>query len=76
MAQPLGGTEQGVVVRRNAAKNGIGKVNAAVVKAVGCPPIQGIVGGQKVQGCVIAGGVSAFDVAQTVIIGTVFCWCF
>ena len=54
-------------MRRNAAKNGIGKVNAAMVKAVGCPPIQGIVGGQKVQGCVIAGGVSALDVAQSVI---------
>ena len=45
----------------------IGKVNAAVVKTVGCPPIQGIVGGQKVQDCVIAGSVSAFEVAQTVM---------
>ena len=53
--------------RRNAAKNGKGKVNAAVVKTVGCPPVQGIVGGQKIQGCVIAGGVSALDVAQSVI---------
>ena len=67
MAQPLSGTEQGVVVRRNAAKNGIGKVNAAGVKTVGCPPIQGIVGGQKVQDCLIAGSVSAFEVAQKVI---------
>lgn len=67
MAQPLSGTEQGVVVRRNTAKNGIGKVNAAVVKAVGCPPIQGVVGGQKVQGCVIVGGVSAFNKAKTVV---------
>ena len=38
-----------------------------VVKTVGCPPVQGIVGGQKIQGCVIAGGVSALDVAQSVI---------
>ena len=38
-----------------------------MVKTVGCPPVQGIVGGQKIQGCVIAGGVSALDVAQSVI---------
>lgn len=30
--QPIGGTEQGVVVRRNAVKDGIGKVNTAVEK--------------------------------------------
>ena len=62
MAQPLGGIKQGVVVRRNAANNGIGKVNAAMVKTVGCPSVQSIIGGQELQGCVIAGGVSAFDV--------------
>ena len=66
MAQPLGGTEQGVVVRRNAAKNGIGKVNAAVVKAVGCPPLQSVVGSQQIQRSIVAGGVSAFYKAQTV----------
>ena len=60
MAQPLCGIKQGVVVRRNAAKNGIGKVNAAVVKAVGCPPIQGVVGSQQIQRSIVAGGISAF----------------
>ena len=67
MAQPLGGTEQGVVVRRNAAKNGIGKVNAAVVKAVGSPPIQGVVGSQQIQRSIVAGGISAFYKAKTVV---------
>lgn len=67
MAQPLGGTEQGVVVRRNAAKNGIGKVNAAVVKAVGCPPIQGVVGSQQIQRSIVAGGISAFYKAKSVV---------
>ena len=67
MAQPLGSTEQGIVVRRNAAKNGIGKVDAAATEAVGSPPIQGVVGGQQIQRGIVAGGVSAFYKAQTVI---------